>query len=360
MVPRFLAVADPTQSLLADAASLAPTNPFVTAGFVASRRRRGVQPWLLCVDADSHLVSACVAFVRSGRINCSLEISSLTELPRAEPFWQGLLRFCAAHRVTQLEVNSFASTVARIPKLPGEQHRTRRCEHVLDLQTGDLVTRLTAHHRRSINRARKRGLSIVRATDERACDAHVCMLQASMERRKRRGEPVQLKFARDDLLAMVESGLGELFQAVADGQVLASTLILRASRGAYLQTTGTSAVGMASGASHLVVHDAAVALQSEGRQVFNLGGAGEEHPGLRRFKSGFGARPVELEAADFYLAGPLKRMLTRAARSLRRYAQAVTAASRRSYESPPAALARMSRTRMLRVSACVGSSAYSH
>ena len=55
----------------------------------------------------------------------------------------------------------------------------------------------------------------------------------------------------------------------------------------------------------------------EGLELFNLGGADATEEGLARFKAGFGARPLDLEAARFDLATPLRRGLLAARRLLR-------------------------------------------
>jgi hydrogenase/urease accessory protein HupE len=73
---------------------------------------------------------------------------------------------------------------------------------------------------------------------------------------------------------------------------------------------------MSSGASHFLVLETALLLQSEGKEVFNLGGAQEA--GLQRFKAGFGAKQVTLEAAEFDLESGVTRQAKRAVRLLRR------------------------------------------
>lgn len=326
MAVRFLAVPDPAPSLVANAASLAPHNPFITAAFVASRRSLGERPWLIGLENDAQLVSACSAFMRTGYLNRSLEIPSLPEIPDSNVFWAGVLQFCSRNRVSELWINSYASTAAPIPSLPGEYDRHSRCEYVLDLERADdLWQRITPHHRRNIGRARKRGLEIRRVSDGDACESHARLMHASMERRHERGESVALEFAARELLALIQSGAGELFQAVHDGELLSSILILRAAEGGYLQTAGTSPEGMSCGASHLLAYSVAGTLQTEGARIFNMGGVAPDQSGLQRFKAGFGTRTIDLEAAGFFVASPLKRMLTHAARRVRRDARALTA-----------------------------------
>lgn len=325
MPVRFLAVPDPAPSLLAAAASLAPHNPFITASFVASRRSLGERPWLLGLEEDAHLVSGCAAFMRVGYLNRSLDITSLPEIPHSDAFWGGLLQFCGRSRVSELWINSHASTVASIPSLPGERDRRPRCEYVFDLEHGDPWVGITAHHRRNIARARKRGLEIRRVSDGNACESHIQLMRASMQRRHDRGESLPLELCDRELMALIHSGSGELFQAVGGGELLSSMLILRAAAGGYLQTAGTSPDGMMCGASHLLVYSVATILQAEGARLFNLGGAASEQPGLQKFKAGFGTRTIDLEAAGFVLANPLKRILTHAAGRVRRNARALTA-----------------------------------
>lgn len=325
MAVRFFMVSDPAPPRLADAASLVPHNPFITAAFVASRRWLGEQPWLLGLEDNAHLVSACAAFMRVGRLNRSIDIVSLPEIAHSDAFWGGLFQFCSRSGVSELRINSYASTAVSIPTLLGERDRHHRCEYVLDLETAEPWAGITAHHRRNIARARKRGLEIRRATSRDACEAHARLMRASMQRRYDRGESVSLELYDRESLAVIHSGAGELFQAVGKGELLSSMLILRSAVGGYLQTAGTSPEGMTCGASHLLVSSVATTLQAEGARVFNMGGAGPEQPGLQKFKAGFGTRTVNLEAATFRFATSLKQKLTHAAGRVRRNARAITA-----------------------------------
>jgi len=313
----FVAARGADAGLLAELTALAPDNPFATPAYAAARQRLGDEPWTLGVARSGRLVTGCAAFARSGRLQRSLDITSLPELPEPEPFWRGLLALCRRERMTQLEVGSFGSRSTTIPSLPGEQSRRQRCEYVLALRADDLSTLLTRDHRRNVARARKRGLTVRRALDASACAAHARVIGASMQRRHRRGESVPLDFPDDEARALVQEGAGELFQALEKDDVLSSMLLLRSPRAGYSQTMGTSAEGMKCGASRLVVFEAALALQADGATHLNLGGAGDEHAGLREFKAGFGAQPVALESASFSFAHPVRRMMSRAVRRLR-------------------------------------------
>jgi hypothetical protein len=83
---------------------------------------------------------------------------------------------------------------------------------------------------------------------------------------------------------------------------MSSILLLRSKRSAYYQSAGTSPEGMSVGASHFLIHNVCKKLKDGGVWVFNLGGA-PEGSSLARFKSGFGAVEVSLEACSCYL-GP--------------------------------------------------------
>ena len=303
--------------MLERVAALAPVNPFATPAYVAYRRQLGARCWVLGVERDEQLVSACVAFMHAGHLNRRMEITSVPELPHPEPFWRGLVELCARRSVSQLAVGSFGSTSSSIPILPGEECRQPRCELVIDLTQNDLRESLTTHHRRLIDRAGKRGLVIHRATDRSACAMHASLIQASMQRREERGEQVPHSVPYAEFLTMTESGAGELFQAVTDGQVVSSMMVLRSARAGYMQTSGTSPLGMTCGASAWLFHHVARALQSEHLELFNLGGVRPNEEGLRRFKAGFGTRMIELESASFFLASPMKQAVSRVARRLR-------------------------------------------
>jgi lipid II:glycine glycyltransferase (peptidoglycan interpeptide bridge formation enzyme) len=94
-------------------------------------------------------------------------------------------------------------------------------------------------------------------------------------------------------------------------------MVAVAAKGGYSHTAGTSPDGMACGASQLLNYEIAKALQSRSMDVYNLGGVQDLDSGLAEYKLRFGARLVELEAADFFLGSRLRKGLTTAARWVR-------------------------------------------
>jgi hypothetical protein len=311
---------DPSTDLLEEMAALAPENPFYTSAYAEAMRLRGLQPWALAVQDGDRLVSACTAFLKKGRISCLIEIPSLPVLGQnAPPFWDGLFRLCRRARIGHVSVNTYASEIAEIPADPVPARLTDRTEYIIDLRQADLWRPVRQSHRSRINRARKAGLQLRSSSSEDDCGSHARVMTESMRRRAARGERVADSISEEPLLVFLTTGAGLLFQAVLDGQVLSSALVLISSsgRGAYDQSSGTSPEGMERGASHFLLWETARNLQERGFSVFNLGGVSEVNPGLREFKAGFGANQRSLAAAEFDLRTGLRRTVEGVVQGLR-------------------------------------------
>jgi hypothetical protein len=313
----FLAEDVVSPELAAAMMRLAPANPFCTKSYAEAMRAAGAQAWLLGTTRGGRLDSGCYGYLTAGRLNRVLRIPSVPRMAPDDAFWGGLLRFCASHGVTCLELNSFASPPVRIPPLRGEVERQDRCEYVLDLGDPEWERKLRRDHRQRIRKAIQTGMTLRRTASAEACREHVHLMAASIERRRKRGESISgnLELELPHSIVLVEKGAGELFQAVAGDEVLSSGLVLRAAEGAYYYTSGNSPEALKCGASHFLIHSIARVLRDESTRTFNLGGA-ELNRGLSLFKSRFGATPVSLESATFYLGSTVRRKLTGAARSL--------------------------------------------
>lgn len=319
MTAEFRVERRPDEALLGRVAALAPANPMYAPAYAAAMRELGSRVLVLSLWRGGEMVSACTAFARAGRFNRSLEIPSLPDLADEDEgaFWEGVRELCRRERVTLLEVNSFASGAARIPALGREIGRTARVEYVLDLRETDLWQKLRKDRRHGVKEGRKLGLEVRRTSETAACREHAGVIADSMERRAARGEKVPEDSPQAMCEALLRRAAGELFQAVRGDEVLASALILRSAEGAYYQTAGASAAGRECGAPTFLLYEAAQALQAEGCKLFNLGGAGPDERGLHEFKRGFGAAPVRLEAARFYLGGAVRKKLDTAVGLLR-------------------------------------------
>ena len=287
-------------------------NPFCTEGYVAAMQKQGNECWIVGMCEEGAVHEFAVAMRRRGRIGSTLEIPSLPEAAKDQLFWNGIYSLCRQLRVTDLIAGTFFSSQFRLPSLRGEISRRERREYVVSLQDERWDSSLSSNHKRNIKKASAAGLKIRHALLQPALlSDHVRLMEQSLDRRAARGESVAVgSKVEDNSRTYIESGVGELYQATRDGIVLSSILLLRSKRSAYYQSAGTSPEGMSVGASHFLIHNVCKKLRGDGVRVFNLGGA-PEGSSLARFKAGFGAAEVSLEACSCYL-GPvwLKKIRT--------------------------------------------------
>ncbi len=300
---RFIAQSKPAADRISALAALSPQNPFHTQAFAEFRRHAGAQVWLLGLEKDTQLTCGCPAYLSEGRLKRRLEIQSLANTT-GETFWTGLLAFCEQERISELSINTFATAVATpVPELGRRVKHKSRVEYTLALSDTDLDAGIASKHRYSIRRAKKAGLVLRRENNEAAFLAHAQMTTASMNRKKERGEDAAIAMEIDRIKRLVETGPGEIYQAVHDGNVVSSAIVATAEKGGYYYSAGSSPEGLREGASHFLVYEVARALQDDGKELFNLGGTEADHEGLVRFKKRFGAAEVALESCQFALPG---------------------------------------------------------
>ena len=292
-------------------------NPFLTVQYLQSQRALGRDGWLFSVESTDAMEAAALCFLERGRIRRTLTIPSVPAVAGDSPFWSGVRAYVAEHRVTDLELSTFASPESRIPEWPGETERIDRTEFAMVLRDVDLLARVSKSHRERVSKGRRKGLVVRRENSAQAIDAHVALHINSMERRQSRGENVSLAFERAGSAALLTSGAGELFQAMLGEHVASSLLVLRSKTGAYSESSGNSKEGMGIGASHFLRYETAVTLQTEGIEIFYLGGARQSEEGLRAFKAGFGTTPIDTQSVVAYLGGPLRRTLSAAIQQVR-------------------------------------------
>jgi lipid II:glycine glycyltransferase (peptidoglycan interpeptide bridge formation enzyme) len=272
-------------------------------------RSKGSSPVVLLLEANGKPVAACTAFSKKGRINHRLEIISAPAVRETAIFWDGLLKFCQDTEVSILSVQTFASTESSIGKMDGEVSRKSRFEYQLDLSADDLWAGLHRRHRRQIKIARDNGLEIRQMADRKSYRLHAEIANLSLNRRRTGGDSIDYEIDFKDLLLFKENNVGELYQAVCGGEVFSSLLVLKSPAGAYAQTSGTSTNGRDCGASQFIFFEVACLLKAEGKTVFNLGGTDLKSSGLQDFKASFGARQFELESAEFYFGGIVKKTI---------------------------------------------------
>jgi hypothetical protein len=289
------------------AAATDPENAFLTPPFAEAQRRMGWEIALLTLRDDDRVHSCCLAGTKRGRLHTMVEIFSLPRGGDRPEFAEGLSGLCRAVGADLLVVDSLGSSVRGLPPLVGLVSRRSRCEHIWRLAASDLSSDLSANHRRNVTRARKAGVAAGEAAGDTGLSHHMRLTDASLARREQRGEQVEAGGRESTWAALLDTGAAALHQARLGEEVLSSILVLKARDGAYYHSAGTSAEGMRLGASQLLVLEVATRLASEGRSVFNLGGAEPASEGLYRFKTGFGTSARELEAGTYQVAGIVRR-----------------------------------------------------
>lgn len=298
-------------------AQLEPFSPHNTEEYILAQKQLGEMPFVLGLYQGKTMVAGCAAFLSSGWLGKRVEIPSLPTLPDAEQFFAGLSEFCRCYRVWDLVLGSFGSSKVVLPTIGRLLEKRNRFEFVIGLDNLDSL-KLSSNHKRNINRARKAGVVLKRTSDPNAIAPHLELMSSSMARRDARGENVSGAIKESVVRAMLETAVGEFFQAYAGTQILSSIFILKSSKVGYYHSAGTSPKGMELGASPFLVYSAAELLREDGFWELNLGGAEPENPGLYRFKKGFGAVERRLEAAIFLLAPPILHRTRSTLRLMRR------------------------------------------
>ena len=253
------------------------------------------------------MVSGCIGFLQGGPLTRRLEIVSAPLVSQPDLFWSG---------VRDMDIQSFGSDETDIPLLANQLFHRDRCEFLIDLTCSDPFDSMSKNHRRNINRAIKSEIGIQRKRQKSAVEHHLALINASLRRRKDRGEDVSIPNEKLFLEALLENRAAEIFQATNHDNILSSIMILRSENSVYYQSAGTSSAGMKIGASMFLIFEVAKIMKKEGVSMFNLGGAGPDEKGLQRFKQGFGTRKVRLEAATFSMVSPIKRRLREMTRSV--------------------------------------------
>lgn len=306
----FRAILDPGPEEISRIAALDPSNPFHTSEYAAVRRDLGARLIAFFEEGSDQALSGCLGTVTHGRLNSRLEITSLPVIADPAVFWPGLFDESRRLGMSGLNLNSFASKQVIIPDSAERAWHKRRCEFVLDLRIPDLFAIMNRRHRRQIKAARSAGLKLIRADGEHARETHVRMANANLDRLRGRGESIDAQITRTEVDAFLDHRAGWLFQAIGETETFSSLLVAVSQSGAYGQSSGTSFDGRDIGASHFLFHETACYLKSEGIELFNLGGADEHNAGLHEFKSGMGSARVDLESAEFFLGGRLKKFAT--------------------------------------------------
>lgn len=287
---------------VAAAAARRPDSPFLTPEYARARADLGSSPIVLGRRGGE----VVVGFVSGRWFRRALEIPSAPGGLDAA-FWQGVVRACRPHRIWILKINTFASPAQEPPPL-GAVPLRRRIEHVVRL---DVPLTLSTNHKRSVSKAAKAGVELTQHAGEDAAVRHAALQAASFARRAERGEHVPGHTDDRECRALLRAGAGTIYRVERAGAVLSSILVLRSAASGYYHSAGTSPEGMELGVSPWLIVEVMRRLGEAGCTSFNLGGATDDNPGLRRFKEGFGAVAVPLYAGRWNIAPGLLRILGR-------------------------------------------------
>lgn len=303
---RFVAEASPADGRCDELARLQPTIPYYTHRYRTAMQSCGRQVWLLGIEAGGVLHSGCLAELQRGRLSCQLHIQS-TPGDAGPDFWQGLTGFCRAEGVTELSLGT-VGTQPLIPDLGVVLEARDREEYWVDLTVPELKSLMRGEQRRIFNRAVDGGLGLRQVSAAEGLASHQRLTEASLDRRRARGEAIP-EFAENDIpRALLESGTARAYECVLGGQVLGSAIIAVAEAGAHGYSAGYAPEGLKAGAGVFLNFATFKLFKAEGKSLFNLGDA-PPGSGLALFKKGLGGVVMPSRAARFHVGSPLHRQL---------------------------------------------------
>lgn len=313
----FEVLTNPSDELLEIIEKVTPHNPFNSRAHAHALRAAHGDLVALVVRDGEAIAGGCLAVIEGNVVSRTLRIPSL-EVPTslAQTFWEGLRTTSLRFRLLNLKVETFGSAATEIPDLFGHGERRQRTEFLLELDRAPKLT-LSTNHRRRYARAQKMNVSVRRSTDADALRQHHSLQKESFARRRQRGEDVPDVGESAFEKLLIGGGGGELFQAIREGRVLSSILLLRSDTAAYYHSAGTSEEGTDCGASQFLIAETANVLRQEGVRFFNLGGAEPANAGLYRFKDGFGARHITNDEVRFRVGSRWRAKLSTALRLAR-------------------------------------------
>ncbi|HEU4975474.1 MAG TPA: GNAT family N-acetyltransferase [Baekduia sp.] len=212
------------------------------------------------------------------------EVAPLGAPALRAPFLEAL--GCSAEHPVQLRCPAEA---------PGWSNRQEAVIHVLDLDAdAETVRRGFSRSQvvRNIKRAEREGVEVRPARTRADLDAFYALHART---RQRQGVPVQPRRFFDAIWTdMVEQGLATILLASAGGPPLATALFLHAGATTVYKFGASDPDGWPVRPNHLIFWTAIQDACARGHRRFDFGRTDLDNPGLRAFKSGWGAteRPL--------------------------------------------------------------------
>ena len=161
------------------------------------------------------------------------------------------------------------------------------------LSDADPWDALNSNTKRNIKTALKHGVEPIDLSQSAAIEAHLVLIDNSLDRRRNLNENVGHLDYRGVTTRLIRSGYGKLFQSGTDATALSSAFVVLMGDMAYYNMGGTGPVGIQIGASHLNMYEAIKWARDRGATTFDMGIANTE--GLVKFKTGFGATEIRLQ-----------------------------------------------------------------
>lgn len=226
---------------------------------------------------------------KQGRLRASARVTlDANQTGDLDAVFREILEVLRRKAVSEISVELIGdSAETGLPSIGPETYRADSEIFVVDLQR-DLS--LSSNHKRNVKKARKHGITVVESKSAESANAHLAVCGASGARRQERGEFVAFLPTEETMGRYTKRSEDYTFyQAMLDGQVLSSDLIVFCGPYAFYDSGGSSPLGMSKGSSYLLMSSIIESLKDAGLRSLNLGGSSKSRPGLSRFKSGFGA-----------------------------------------------------------------------
>jgi hypothetical protein len=304
----FVAENAPSAELCSELELLDPTIPYNTAAYCRAMEQCHREVWLFGAKGEKGLRYGCVGEVESGRLRRQLNIQS-TPSEASEVFWAGLLSFCRDRGVTLLRLGTVGTSPV-IPEFARVVERKVRMEYWVDLLADDLRMNLRPEQRRICNRASERGFTIESPSPAEGLQAHQRLTDASLGRRRARGEDIPIFDDSPVPRALLECGVSRIYECRLGDRVLGSVIFSVARGGAHGYSAGFSNEAMKLGVGAYLNLMTFQIMKAEGRKVFNLGDA-PDNSGLATFKRGLGGIPHGSIAITFDVSSEPRRSILR-------------------------------------------------
>jgi len=171
--------------------------------------------------------------------------------------------------------------------------------HEIDLTVGAarLSDGMASASRRAVRKAEKAGLKVEFQTSRAAVDAY---FDLHSQTRKRHGLPPQpLAFFWNIQKSLFSAGQGEVGLVFLEGKPIAGAVYLWFGRRAMYKFGASDSDARIERPNNLLMWRAMERYEAKGFEALHLGRTSLPHEGLRRFKTGFGAREERIDFCKF-------------------------------------------------------------